>query len=71
MDKEHPHTGATYQMVQQADGSFAIRVSIPDAFPTMVTGFGSETAAAAWVANHQKEIANGNWLRHRAIVKKR
>jgi hypothetical protein len=58
-------------MIQQADGSFVVKVSIPDTFPTTVTGFGTEAAAAAWIANHKKEIANGNSLRRRTLPNQR
>ena len=63
MKKEHPHAGATYQIVQQLDGSFGVEVTIPDTYPTMVTGFSTEAAAAAWATKHKEEVANGNSLR--------
>jgi hypothetical protein len=71
MDNAHPHTGATYQIHEQADGGYGVVVTIPDTPPARVTGFGTRAAAEAWIANHQKEIANGNSLRRRAFLPSR
>jgi hypothetical protein len=68
MDKgPHPHTGATYQLFRQPDGSFGVKVSIPDTHPTMVTEFATEVAAEAWVKNHKQQVALGNSLRRRTL----
>ena len=71
MDNVHPHTGATYQIHEQADRGYGVVVTIPDTPPATVTGFATKAAAEAWIANHQKEIANGNSLRRRAFLHRR
>ena len=71
MDKQHPHTGATYRITLQSDGSFGIEVSIPDSLPTMITGFATEAAAEGWVAQHKQDIASGKPLSPRYGSKKR
>ncbi len=65
MDKQHPHFGATYKIARQIDGSFAVEVTIPGANLVNVTGFGTEGVAAAWVANHEREIVGGTMARAR------
>lgn len=57
MDAQHPHFGATYRTDQQSDGSFCVEVSIPDTSPVKVSGFGTQALAGAWVANHQRHVA--------------
>jgi hypothetical protein len=65
MEKQHPHTGATYKIAEQPDGSFGVEVTIPDTHPVNVTGFGTKELAGAWVANHQRQIASGTLARAR------
>ena len=71
MKKEHPHAGATYQIFRQLDGSFGVEVTIPDTYPTMVTGFSTEAAAEAWATRHKEGVANGNSLRRTHYSRKR
>lgn len=63
MDKQHPHFGATYKVSRQADDSFGVEVTFPVAPRVNVTGFASEEMAAAWVADHEREIASGTQAR--------
>ena len=63
MENQHPHTGATYRMISQQDGTYGVEVRIPGTHPTLVTGFATEDAAKAWVTRHQSEVAEGNSLR--------
>ena len=63
MDKQHPHFGSTYKIVRQIDGSFGVEVTIPTAPLVNVTGFGTEGLAAAWIADHEREIATGTLAR--------
>jgi hypothetical protein len=37
MESSHPHSGATYRILGQADGSSGIEVTIPGTYPTLVT----------------------------------
>jgi hypothetical protein len=71
MESSHPHTGATYRTIRQADGSFGIEVTIPGTHPTLVMSFASEDAAALWIAKHQAQIAGGNALRRTSFMKRR
>jgi len=57
--RPHPHVHATYRLVAEADGSFAIEVSIPDTPPTRVSGFDTQGKAEAWIERHQANIATG------------
>jgi hypothetical protein len=59
MDRQHPHFGASYKIVRQTDNSFAVEVTFPIAPPVNMTGFASEQTAAAWVADHEREVATG------------
>ena len=63
MDKTHPHTDATYRILQQEDESFAVEVAIPGSFPTTVKSFASAQAAAGWIARHKEGVANSTTLR--------
>jgi hypothetical protein len=65
MDSIHPHDGATYRIVQQADMSFGVEVSIPGTHPTTVTGFATEADARAWAAKHKEGVARGDPLQRR------
>jgi hypothetical protein len=63
VDKQHPHFGATYKIVRLIDDTFGVEVTIPGAPFVNVTGFGTEGLAAAWVADHEREIATGTMAR--------
>ena len=65
MENQHPHTGATYRMISQQDGTYGVEVRIPGKHPTLVTSFATEEAAKAWVTRHQSEVAEGNSLRRK------
>ena len=55
----HPHSGATYRLVPQADNSVEVEVTIPGMSPTTVTGTGSQAEAERWTAKHKDEVAAG------------
>jgi hypothetical protein len=63
MENQHPHTGATYRIISQQHGTYGVEVKISGTHPTLVTNFATEDAAKAWVARHQREVAEGNSLR--------
>jgi hypothetical protein len=63
VDKQHPHFGATYKIARQTDHSFGVEVTIPGARLVNVMGFATEELAAAWVGNHEREIAAGTMAR--------
>ena len=52
----HPHADATYQVIPFEEGSYAVRVSIPDSQPTTVSKFSSEADAEAWIAAHRQRV---------------
>src|SRR5262249_25957281 len=52
-------TGATYRILQQADRTYGVEVSIPGSHPTLVTGLATKEAANSWIARHQEQIASG------------
>ena len=56
MAQIHPHTNATYRIVQRSDKSFGAEVSIPGMLPTMISGFATKALAEAWIAKHKQEI---------------
>jgi hypothetical protein len=47
-----PTPEANYRIIPREDG-FAIEVSLPDTYPTIVSSFASEALAAAWIENHR------------------
>jgi len=64
-NKHHPHFGATYKIVNQADATFEVEVKIPGALPVSVAGFVSEARANEWIAKHETEIAAGTMAREK------
>ena len=71
MDRTHPHTDATYRILQQEDESFAVEVAIPGSYPTMVKSFASTAAAEGWIARHKEGVANNTTLRRTSFVARR
>jgi hypothetical protein len=65
IEERQPLPRCEVTAVAPRNGSFAVKVSIPGSHPTMVTGFSTEPAATAWMANHTREVAEGNSLRRR------
>ena len=49
---------ATYDILPQENGTFGIRVTVPETAPTLVTSFATEAAAEAWIAAHKERVAN-------------
>ena len=56
--KEHPHLGATYQILENGL-SFAVQVRIPGAFPTTISGFDRQEDAERWIERHKADVAQG------------
>lgn len=54
--KTHPHAEATYRVIPFKDDSFAVEVHVPDTQPTTVSAFATESAAEAWIADHQRRV---------------
>ena len=63
MDKQHPHFGATYKTVVQANGTFDVEVTVPGSAVVVVSKFKTDAAASAWITDHQREIAQGTLAR--------
>ena len=56
MQKTHPHAEATYRVISFDDGSFGVKVEIPETSPTTVSKFATEADAAAWITEHQRRV---------------
>jgi hypothetical protein len=63
MDRTHPHSDATYRIIQQEDESFAVEVEIPGTYPTTVKPFASTEDAEGWIAKHKEGVASTTSLR--------
>jgi len=63
MGRTHPHADATYRVISLSDGSFAVEVTIPDTYPTKVSGFATKAAARAWIAEHKRQVAESDLFR--------
>jgi len=56
MPKTHPHAEASYRILSEEDGSFAIEVTIPDTHPTKITPFATQSDAERWIADHRRRV---------------
>ena len=56
MVKLHPHAEATYSVVPLVDGTFGVKVVVPDTHPTHIRGFATETEAEAWISAHKLHV---------------
>ena len=56
MARTHPHSDATYRILSLPGKAFGVEVVVPDTYPTTVSGFVSEAAAPAWIANHKRHV---------------
>jgi hypothetical protein len=70
MEKDHPHDGAAYGIVEQFDMTYGVEVTIPGTFPTIVTGFPTEAAAVEWAARHKDGVARGLTFRRQSVYRK-
>jgi hypothetical protein len=59
MDDKHPHDGATYAILRNADGTFGVEVKIPGANPIVISGLEGEAGAEKWIARHKETVAKG------------
>jgi hypothetical protein len=57
MAKEHPHTGASYRILPQENSTYGVEVSVPGAFPALVTSFATEESAEVWITGHKRRVA--------------
>jgi hypothetical protein len=56
MQKTHPHAEATYRVISFDDGSFGVKVEIPETCPTTVSKFATQADAEAWITDHQLRV---------------
>ncbi len=67
MARTHPHSEATYTVVPSQDGTFGVKVAIPDTYPTTVSPFASAEEAEAWIVKHKTQVEagaiGGQWFR--------
>src|SRR5258708_37619961 len=59
MARIHPHAEATYTVVPLEDGTFGVKVAIPETYPTTVRPFASEAEAEAWILKHKTQVEAG------------
>ena len=63
MARTHPHADATYRVISLPGKVFGVEVTIPDSYPTKVSGFNTKAAAEAWITKHQRQVAESDLLR--------
>jgi hypothetical protein len=63
LDRQHPHLGATYKTVGLPNGTYNVEVTIPGSAVVTISKFKTEAAAAAWIADHERQIAQGTMAR--------
>lgn len=63
--KKHPHAEALYEVFQQRDMTYGVRVTIPDSYPTTVTSFATEAAASQWIAEHREKATSRTDVKRR------
>jgi hypothetical protein len=66
MAARRPHASASYRIIPQKDLTYGVEVTIPDTYPTLVTGFATEQRADAWIAEHKSQAQLGIWLKRRS-----
>jgi hypothetical protein len=59
MARTHPHAEATYTVVSLEDGTFGVKVAIPETYPATVSPFASKAEAEAWIARHKTQVEAG------------
>jgi hypothetical protein len=69
MAKPDPAAQASFRLVPQQDGSYGVEVTIPETYPTMVTGFASMEAAETWVMRYKQRVESGPPSRRRWSAK--
>jgi hypothetical protein len=70
MEREHPHLGATYEIVRQTDDTFGVKVNFPLAPRVNVTGFATKGLAITWITSHKRDIATGTLARAKLHLKR-
>jgi hypothetical protein len=63
MARTHPHAEATYRVILLPGKAFGVEVTIPDTYPTTVSGFATKAAAEAWIAKHKRQVAENDLFR--------
>jgi hypothetical protein len=71
MARTHPHAEATYTVVSLEDGTFGVKVAIPETYPATVSPFASKAEAESWIARHKTQVeagaaGGGQWFRRPA-----
>jgi hypothetical protein len=63
LDRTHPHLGATYKTLAQDNGTYNVEVAVPGSAVVTISEFKTEAAASAWIADHERQIAQGTLAR--------
>lgn len=58
-ERKHPHLGASYKIIRMKDKSYGVEVTIPGAYPAVVTGMATKGNAERWIERHKDEVAKG------------
>jgi len=65
--KTHPHADATYRVLPNSEGGFAVEVVIPNAPPTRVSSFATAEVAEEWIVRKKQKVEEessaGKWFR--------
>jgi hypothetical protein len=62
MARTHPHAEATYRVISLPDGSFGVEVTIPETYPTKVSGFATKDVAETWISEHKQQVGTNGGL---------
>ena len=62
-DNRHPHFGAIYRAIGEADGTYCVEVTIPGSPLVKVRGFATDVRAADWISEHKSEVECGTLKR--------
>ena len=50
---------ATYRVLAQEDATYAVEVTVPEAFPAMVRSFATADDAEVWISEHKRKAESG------------
>jgi hypothetical protein len=67
MNEPHPHADAIYRVIPLDGGRFGVEVTIPESYPTVVSGLEGYEAANAWIAAQKARIAAAPSLRRKSF----
>ena len=57
--KQHPHLGATYEILEKHVGGCTVEVKVPGALPATISGLATRADAEQWIERHKQGVAQG------------